>query len=214
LQQPLGQLLGPQVGATHWPLEQMEPPVQVAHAAPPVPQAVLFVHGWQAPLPSMQPPQVAPWHTPVALQVRLAEHFTHATPLTPQALLAVEPTPGVWQVSLLSQQPVQLDELQVDDVHWPLEQDCPWPQTLQAFPPAPQADGVLPGWQLPLASTHPLQPDEVQVPLAQVCVPLQTAQAPPLVPQAAVVLEGLMQVPLGVQQPEQLEGPHPGAVVH
>jgi hypothetical protein len=45
------------------------------------------------------------------LQVFPPVHFWHAAPLAPHALFAPEPTPGFWQVPVLSQQPLQLAEL-------------------------------------------------------------------------------------------------------
>lgn len=87
---------------------------------------------------------------------------TQVTPKMPQAPSALLPTPGLWQVPLKSQHPVQLDGL-----HGPPLSGDPgtqaaavqtWPagQTEQARPDWPQAAVVLPCWHTPLRSQHPV----------------------------------------------------------
>jgi hypothetical protein len=113
-------------------------------------------------------------------------------PLAPQAALVL---PG-WQVPEPSTQPWHVGVTHWLLVHWAVPL-----QVAQELPPCPQAALVLPGWQAPVPSTQPGQPGLTHWPLVHCWLPLHTWQRPPLAPQAATVLEGVMQVPLGAQQP-------------
>jgi hypothetical protein len=90
----------------------------------------------------------------------------------------------------------------VASVHAPLVQRWPVEQALHTPPPVPQLVVLIPLWQLPLESTHPLQdwlPASVAVPVHAPLVqrwPVEHAlHTPPPVPQL-VVLIPLWQFPL------------------
>jgi hypothetical protein len=78
---------------------------------------------------------------------------------------------------------------------------------LQVLPPLPQAEALVPPWQLPLASTHPLQLAELQTPFTHACPVAQTEQTPPLAPHCVGMLDGVRQMLFGAQHPLQLDGP-------
>ncbi len=64
----------------------------------------------------------------------------------------------VWQAPLWSQQPLgQVDGPHANPAHAPSEQVAPEPHVRQTSPSSPQAAVVVPGWQTPLPSQHPLQ---------------------------------------------------------
>ena len=131
----------------------------------------------------------------------LEPHLAQATPPLPQA---VEVLPG-WQTPLLSQQPLgQFVGLQVDALwHEPPLQTCSAPQIVQATPPVPQADSLVPETQVPFAAQHPVGQVlalhhtlvHVFVVIGHCCpVPQATHGTPPF-PQRAGLSPG-MQTPL------------------
>jgi hypothetical protein len=79
-------------------------PVQLTHAAAPVPQARLLVPAAQPPSDSQQPVEQlltlhppsleAVWHVPWLLQVWLTRQRTHDAPLVPQSSSELAPVPG------------------------------------------------------------------------------------------------------------------------
>lgn len=104
--------------------------VQATQAAPPLPQAVVVLPGWQVPLLSQQPfGQLLALHAqePFA-QVWPDAQVTQAAPPVPQCLLVL-----VRQVPLLSQQP--LGQLVAEHTQVPPAHVCP---CAQACPHAPQ----------------------------------------------------------------------------
>jgi len=117
------------------PAWQTVVPVQGAQVTPAEPQLELD----SAPtstqvVPLQQPAQfeglqlpasvVPPWQTPSALQVWPPEQAWQDLPFAPQAVFAEAPTPGVRQLPVRSQQPVQLLAL-----HAPPASPPPAPQT-------------------------------------------------------------------------------------
>ncbi len=136
------QLPAPQ-GFTHCLLVHVV--VQVAHATPPVPQALGSVPGWQTPatqqpaghvcalqVPTQAPPSQVPW-----------PHCSQALPSEPQA-------PFVGTVTQLEpmQQPLAHEiALHVDIAHWPPVHAEP-PQSRHARPFEPQLldEGVVMHW--------------------------------------------------------------------
>jgi len=104
-------------------------------------------------------------------------------------------------------------------------------QAVQATPVWPHAAVVVPVWQAPVESQHPLQlrgPQEgpasvgppsvppVQTPALQVPPLAQGRHRAPWTPHLVFVSLGTVRQPLAVQQPVQLEGPHPpsGVAAH
>lgn len=137
-------------------------PGQLRQVTPPVPHAAVVVPGTHCPASSQQPSQVFSLQPgafsqcrETTLQVSPGWQVTHASPFVPQKESF---RPG-WQTFSRSQQPRgQTSALQIGvPWHAPLTLQV-WPgrQALQAVPPAPQADGELPGWQAPLASQQPV----------------------------------------------------------
>jgi hypothetical protein len=118
------------------------------------------------------------------------EQFMQTAPPEPQALLAV-PSRQVFP----SQQPVQLEALQVDceGTHAPAEHTVPAPHLTQATPPVPQALLAVPGWQV-FPSQQPFGQLPAlhcwQVPFTHVVPFGQFTQATPPVPQALLAVPG------------------------
>lgn len=145
-----------------------------AHTAPPLPQAVFVVPGWQVPPESQQPlGQLAALqvcgrslHTLLwqACATGVEAQTAQAPPPVPQAVCVL---PG-WQFPLLSQQPVgHVDGLHVMLTHVWLWHCCPVPQVAQAAPPLPQAPAFVPATHAPPLQ-HPLgQVVALQVPAEQ-----------------------------------------------
>ena len=103
-------------------------PGQLLQGAPPLPQALVAVPGWQAPLPSQQP-----------LAQLVASHIIvlHAWPM--QLWLEAQ----VAQVVPEQQPPGQFVELQ--ELHMPLTHATMLGHIAQAVPALPQALAVSPG---------------------------------------------------------------------
>jgi len=128
-------------------------------------------------------------------------------PPVPHAVACV---PG-WQVPEASQQPeAHVVALQTTGMThaWAVQVWFP-PQAEHAAPPVPQAADVVPSWQLPVASQHPVGhvvalqvTGVVHAWAVHVCVPVQAEQLAPPLPQAVAAVP-VWQVPVASQQPEQ-----------
>jgi hypothetical protein len=183
------------------------------------------VPGWQAPLPSQQPPaqEVAsqaqapfaqcwpaeqaaapPQEQAPAVQpsATLGSQVMHALPAAPQAAMVVGSTQP-----LAPQQPAQLLALHPSAVQAWFTHAEVLPQTAQAPPPVPHALLELPGWQASLASQQPEaqlggpQPPATHAWLEHFCALVeQFAHAAPPLPQAAEAVPG-WQAPFASQQP-------------
>jgi hypothetical protein len=187
---------------------QVSPGGHARQALPPLPHEVVLVPDSQTPAPLQHPRgQVA------ALQGRVRQmppeqmssggQSVHALPPVPQA---VGLRPGS-QKPRGSQQPLgQVAASHAGPLHFPAEQVSLGGQGRHAAPPVPHSVVLVPGWQFPALSQHPVgQLDALQVvpwhePPAQVSPPGQGAQALPSLPHA-LVLVPVSQAPATSQQP-------------
>jgi hypothetical protein len=200
----------PVVPQVHAPAEHVSVvPLQVAHAAPPVPQSSTLVPSRHAPPAAVHPPQphdppeqvspfahalpVAPQvHTPVEHVSVVPLQVAHVSPPVPHSPALVPAT----QRPLLSTQPVhlQLPPEQVNpSVHAaPVVPQVQAPSAVHVSPVVPHDVHVAPSvpqwvgdgvWQTPLAEQHPSGHEvelQTHVPWAEQTCPV--GQAPPVVP--------------------------------
>jgi hypothetical protein len=215
LQHPFAQEAELQPPVVQTPEVHESPPGHCAQALPPVPHwpVVSLASGThvvpaQHPLqlPALQePPSPVPLHAP--------DWHTWPPPQEVQAEPAVPHSVLPWlaygtQVVPLQHPLAQLPELQPPSVTAP--QVPPWHivppvQVWQVAPFFPHCRLVVPPWQCPELSTHPVQLPPWQRPSAlQVWPPLQATQAAPPEPQALLAPEptpGFWQFPELSQQP-------------
>ena len=184
LQQPLGQVAGPQGPATPPPAPPPEPePPPVPAAQTPVLQTIAPVHAVQAPpvrphlaavgtvmqvLPSQQPlPQVVALQGGAQAPLEQGWPAGQETQLAPDEPQAVSAFPD-WQAPVVSLQPwVQTVAAQAAIWH-----DWPAVQLAQAPPILPQLWLVLPPRQTAVESQQPLQLVELQAPVEPPPTPL------------------------------------------
>jgi hypothetical protein len=207
-QQPVGHVEALQGGGWQTPALQLSPDGHEAHVKPPVPHAPGLVPVSQKPSASQQPvgqdfgPHATPMQTPVRHESP-AGHGTHAEPPTPHAEVLVPDS----QRPALSQQPIgQVIGLHVAPTHAPIVHTSPTGQSAHDSPPMPQAAVLVPSWQVPVVSQHPvgqvaaLQGEGLQVPLEQVSPLGQDTHEVPPVPHA-IGLVPVSQKPRASQQP-------------
>jgi len=192
-QQPT-HVVGPQ-SEVQLPATHLSAPLHTRQLEPFAPHADCWVPDthwlpWQQPDGQALAVQV---HSP-ATQSRPEPHATHAPPSVPHS----DATSPAWQSPCESQQPLQFDGPQFCDwvAHWPLRQACCEAHCAQVSPPVPQEVWALPGWQLPLASQHPLHVLGEQATVAQApawhCSPFaHCLHAPPPAPHAAALVPGM-----------------------
>lgn len=162
--------------------------------------------------PSQQPLHEAGVQVHVPLtQAWLPPHTEQAAPPPPQAAAVL---PGT-HCPLLSQQPVGqvvAPQVMVDLLQLLLVHASSLPQLSQIWPPLPQAASLLPGWQLPFLSQHPLgqvaalQATALHALLTHFSPFLHAWQAAPPLPHTPGLSPG-MQVLLKQQPPGQVAGP-------
>ncbi len=158
-QHPVGHVVALQAAEVQAPLTQLSPDGQVAHAAPPVPQAADVLPASHRPDASQHPlGHDEALHggglQEPALQVSPAGHTLHMAPPVPQAPVVVPAS----QNPLASQQPVgHVAGPHAGPLQSPDEQESPGGQGRQAAPPVPHADVLVPDSHLPALSQQPEQ---------------------------------------------------------
>ena len=157
-QQPFGQFAGPQVEPMHVPWLHCAVALHVAHTVP-LPHAATVSPRWQMPCPSQHPfgqvleLQVEATQDP-AWQTAPRTHSEHAAPVEPHA----ESVFPFSHAPFAPQQPPGHVAGPHACIAWqnPPRHVEPGGHDEQKLPDVPHAPALLPGWQAPFWSQHPL----------------------------------------------------------